>query len=44
MLGMSRFNDIDKNTGIMMPNGSIMKPSMTGCLPVQVCNKHAEGF
>jgi hypothetical protein len=42
MLGMLSFSENDKSTGIMMPNGNIMKPSMTGCLPVQVCKTYAE--
>jgi hypothetical protein len=42
MLGMSSFKDNEKGTGIMMPSGSIMRPLMTRCLPVQGCNKFAE--
>jgi hypothetical protein len=40
--GMVDLQEGDRNAGIMMPNGNIMKPSKTGKLPVVVCNKHAE--
>jgi hypothetical protein len=41
-IGTVDLQEGERNAGIMMPNGNIMKPSKTGKLPVVVCNKHAE--